>query len=294
MLKYTLTGFADEISPDLNVQMDVMESLNIHHIEMRGVDGKSLCDYSLEDAAKIKQRLDERGFRLSAIGSPLGKIQITDPFEPHYEFFLHVCDLAKLFETRRIRIFSYYIPDGADPTVYRDEVMRRTEAFVKEAARRGIILQHENEKGIYGETSERCLDLMKQFFGPSFQCNLDPGNFVCCGEDSFPGAYEKLKPYTSYLHIKDAVRVDNRSTIVPAGEGNAHIKDILQDLFRSGYQGFLSLEPHLYSFTGFASLVRSDHAKLEEDKGQGAVLFAKATDALRKILSEIEAERPVL
>lgn len=287
MLKYRLTGFADEISPDLNVQMDVMDSLNIHYIEMRGVEGRSLCDHTLDEAKEIKRRLDERGFKLSAIGSPLGKIQITDPFEPHYDFFRHVCDLAELFEIQRIRIFSYYIPDGEDPASYRDEVMWRTEAFVKEAIQRNLILQHENESGIYGDTSERCLDLMKQFYGTSFQCNLDPGNFICCGEEAYP-AYERLKPYTSYLHIKDACRADGKHWIVPAGEGEAHIKDILQDLSDSGFEGFLSLEPHLYNFTGFTSLVKSDHAKLEEDKGQGAELFAKATEALREILTELK------
>ena len=108
MLKYTLTGFADEISPDLNVQMDVLDSLDIHHIEMRGVDGRNLCDYSLEEAKTVKKRMDERGFSLSAVGSPLGKIKITDPFEPHFEKFCHACDLAELFkvfgDSTRIRI----------------------------------------------------------------------------------------------------------------------------------------------------------------------------------------------
>ena len=82
MLKETLTGFADEISPDLNVQMDVLDSLDIHYIEMRGVDGRNLCDYSLEEARTVKTRLCERDFALSAVGSPIGKIKISDPFEP--------------------------------------------------------------------------------------------------------------------------------------------------------------------------------------------------------------------
>ena len=140
MLNYTLTGFADEISPDLNIQMDVLDALDIHYIEMRGVDGRNLCDYPLSEAASVKKRLDERGFALSAIGSPLGKIPVTDPFEPHYEKFLHACDLAELFETPNIRIFSFYIPDGEDPDSYRDEVLRRLSAMVREAQRRGLVL----------------------------------------------------------------------------------------------------------------------------------------------------------
>ena len=115
MLKETLTGFADEISPDLDVQMDVLDSLDIHYIEMRGVDGRNLCDYSLEEARTVKKRLCERKFALSAVGSPIGKIKISDPFEPHFEKFCHACDLAEFFETPRIRIFSFYIPTEEDP-----------------------------------------------------------------------------------------------------------------------------------------------------------------------------------
>ena len=110
MLKYILSGFADEISPDLDKQMQVLDSLDIHYIEARGVDGRNLCDYTLEEAKAVKKRLDEHGISLSAIGSPIGKIQITDPFEPHFEKFCHACDLADLFETKRIRISASIRP----------------------------------------------------------------------------------------------------------------------------------------------------------------------------------------
>ena len=49
---------ADEIDRNLTVQMNVMESLGIHHIEMRGVNGKNLCDCTLEEAKEIKAQLE--------------------------------------------------------------------------------------------------------------------------------------------------------------------------------------------------------------------------------------------
>lgn len=282
MLKYTLTGFADEISPDLNVQMDVIETLDIHHIEMRGVDGRNLCDYTLEEAAVVKARLDARGIKLSAIGSPLGKIQITDPFEPHFEKFCHACDLAKLFETPYIRIFSFYIPKGEDPAIYRDEVMRRMSAFVEEAKRRGIILLHENEKGIYGDIPERCLDLMEQFYGDNFKCTFDPANFVQCGVNVYPHAYELLAPYIAYMHVKDAHLSDGHVTV--AGRGDGGVKDLLTKLSEACFEGYLSLEPHLSNFVGFSDLEEDASSQLKEDAGNGAKLFAAAVAALRSLL----------
>lgn len=285
MLNYTLTGFADEISPDLDVQMDVLESLNIRHIEMRGVDGRNLCDYTLSEAALVKKRLDERGFALSAVGSPLGKILITDPFEPHYEKFLHACDLAALFETPLIRVFSFYIPDGADPASYRDEVLRRLSRMVSEAQRRGITLLHENEKKIYGDIPQRCLDLMQELSCAHFRTTFDPANFVQCGVRVYPDAYELLAPYIAYMHIKDAFLSDGHVTV--SGRGDGGLPQILQSLSDSGFTGFLSLEPHLTNFVGFSDLEQGASSSLKEDAGMGARLFAAAANALHSLLAQL-------
>jgi sugar phosphate isomerase/epimerase len=94
MSKFILSAFADEIDPELKIQMDVLDQHGIRYIEMRGVNGRSFVQYTLEEARAIKKQLDERGFRLSAIGSPIGKIGITDDFEPHFELFRHTLELA--------------------------------------------------------------------------------------------------------------------------------------------------------------------------------------------------------
>ena len=100
MYKFILSGFADEIHPNLDVQMEALKKLRISHIEMRGVNGKNLSDCTLEEAAAIKKELDNNGFSLSSIGSPIGKIKITEDFEPHFEKFLHVLELAKLMNAQ--------------------------------------------------------------------------------------------------------------------------------------------------------------------------------------------------
>ena len=152
MSRFFLSAFADEIDPRLDVQMDVLEQHGIGYIEVRGVGGKNITQHSLDEVRELKRQLDKRGFRISAVGSPIGKIAITDDFGPHLELFRHTLEIAKILETRYIRMFSFYIPEGDKPENYRDEVMDRWKRFLEAAEGTGIMLLHENEKGIYGDT----------------------------------------------------------------------------------------------------------------------------------------------
>ena len=151
-----LSGFADEIDPSLEKQIEVIKKLGMNHIEMRGVNGKGLVEYTLDEVREIKKELDENGIRLSSIGSPIGKIKITDDFEPHFELFRHTVEIAKIMEVPYIRMFSFFIPENEDPAIYKDEVFARLSRFVEYAKEHGVILLHENEKDIYGDTAARC------------------------------------------------------------------------------------------------------------------------------------------
>lgn len=143
------------------------------------------------------------------------------------------------------------MPEGEEPDKFRDEVMRRMDRMVEYAAGRNVVLLHENEKGIYGDSAARCLDLMKLFYGDHFRCTFDFANFVQCGQDTLE-AYEMLRPYISYIHVKDALR--ENGDVVPAGAGDGNVAEILNRLDEEGYAGFLSLEPHLADFAGLKSL----------------------------------------
>lgn len=288
-----MTGFADEIDPLLDVQMRVLEKLHISHIEMRGVDGRNFVEYTEEEAKELKKRLKERGFLLSAIGSPLGKIRITDDFDPHMELFKHTVELAHIMETPNIRMFSFYGPEETknlpeEPTPgrgrtysWRDRVMERLGQFADYAAANDVILLHENEKGIYGEMAEGCLDILKQFGGEHFKAVFDFANFVQAGQDTLE-AYERLKPYIAYVHVKDALFRDG--SVVPAGHGDGNVKEILGRLKADGYRGYLSLEPHLSEFTGFSSLERDGRIG---KRLSGEEAFTLAHDALKGILEKL-------
>lgn len=281
--KLIITGFADEIAPELSLQIETLKQLGINYIEMRGVNGRPLVAHSLDEVWEIKRTLDENGIKLSSVGSPIGKIQITDPFEDHFELFKRTVAIAKILNTRYIRMFSFFIPKGADPESFEPEVFARLEKFVRYAQEQDIVLLHENEKDIYGDNAPRCLKLMERFYGENFKAVFDFANFIQVGQPTLE-AYEKLHPYIAYVHIKDALMDNGR--VVPAGEGDGAVQEILSRLFASGYNGFLSLEPHLAGFTGFGALEKGNPTKVLLQL-TGAETYTIAFNALQKILANL-------
>ncbi|MBI3990595.1 MAG: sugar phosphate isomerase/epimerase [Candidatus Omnitrophica bacterium] len=242
-MAFLLSGFGDEISPDLKEQLGVLVSEGIRHLEIRGVDKKNVLDLTRDDMDKIKKELHSAGIGISAVGSPIGKINIKDDFSAHIKLFENALDIAKFFETPYVRIFSYYITEGDSHLKYRDEVMRRMEKKAILAKKAGITLVLENEHGIYGDTPERCLDIFNKVGMANLRATFDPGNYVFEGVAPFNRAYPLLEEFIEYIHIKDARIKDKEMT--PAGEGDGEIREVLTALNKKGYRGFLSIEPHL-------------------------------------------------
>ena len=278
---FTYSAFADEISPDLQTQMEVLGRYGIAYIEARGIDGKNIADYTPGQAKEIKKILDNNGFKLSALGSPIGKIHITDDFAPELKRFENMLELADIFETPYIRMFSFFM-EAADAPKYRDAVLERWQQYIDAAKGHSVILLHENEKDIYGDTALRCKDLLDTLHCDYLKATFDPANFVQCGEDVWQ-ASELLKNDIAYVHIKDAKAADG--SVVPAGQGDGHVVKILTHLMQDGFNGFLSLEPHLGDFEGFADLEKQT-AMVKKEAG-GAEKFDVAFTALSKIITGI-------
>ncbi|OQB14338.1 MAG: Xylose isomerase-like TIM barrel [Firmicutes bacterium ADurb.Bin193] len=283
MARFILSAFADEIHESLDIQIDNLKKHGIKYIEFRSLEGKNVCDHTIEEIKRIKTELDKNGIKVSAIGSPIGKIKITDDFAPELKRFSHIIEIAKIMEAKYIRMFSFYIEEGQNPDDFRDEVIKRWQEYIRLAEGKGVILLHENEKGIYGDTSERCLDLLKTLDCDYVKSVFDPANFVQCEATVYPEAFEILAEYSVYFHIKDALAGDGRN--VPAGMGDGKIGEILSALKSRGYEGFLSLEPHLGNFKGFAGL-ELDSQKLGEQEA-GPETFDIAVSALKKLLEKI-------
>ena len=137
-----ISGFADEINKDFDIQLSVLKELGQEYVELRSADGTGVADLSLEMASELGERMKAAGIRVSSVGSPIGKIKITDDFEPHFETYRHVVELAKLWGVRYIRMFSFYIPEGEDPAQYKEITGKRMEPFLAFLE----LLQHKNKK----------------------------------------------------------------------------------------------------------------------------------------------------
>lgn len=282
MLNVRISGFADEISPDLNKQIAVLNALDIRYMELRSVDKINIADFTLDFAKEVKTKLDANGISVSAIGSPIGKIKLSEDFDAHFEKFKHVVELAKLFGTRYIRIFSFYMEDGDDIDSKFDEVVSKLGKLVAYAKEQDVVLIHENEKKIFGDSPERCARLFDSLYCESFKCTFDPANFVQCGADTL-NAYGLLEKYLHYMHIKDARYSD--SIVVPPGTGDGNVKEILKRLSAKGYSGFLSLEPHLKVFEGLAALENGKNESVNENSTfDGPSAYKHAFESLVKIL----------
>lgn len=249
----TLSAFADEISPQPEEQIAVLARHGIRHIEFRSIHGKNVLDLSEDEHADFHSQLRQAGFGLSAIGSPIGKIKITDPFEPHIERYEIALKLASYYQTPRIRIFSFYMPEGENPADHRDEVVRRMKVLATMAEERGVSLFLENEKGIYGDNAERSHDLITAVGSSALGHAFDPANYLEVGQD-INQAWELLRPQVTHFHVKDYCVETHKN--VPAGQGNGQIPRLIADAVLHGYKGFCTLEPHLvvaekfYGFTG--------------------------------------------
>lgn len=278
MSQYILSAFADEASPLFYEQIDAMRESGITHLELRGVNGRNISSMTREEVRCAKYMLDGAGLSVWSIGSPVGKIKITDPFEPHLDSFKRMLDAAVICEASVMRIFSFYdVKTDADKA----EAIRRLQILAETAKGSGVLLCHENEKGIYGDTAENCVEILAAV--PELGSVFDPANFIQCGVDPLT-AWGVLAEKTTYLHIKDALQ---SGKVVPAGCGVGNLPAIVADFGARGGK-VLSIEPHLTVFKGLADLEEDQKTDIDPYSYPSARdAFRVAAGAIRGIVEMI-------
>lgn len=268
-----ISAFADEISDDLETQMRVLQANGVGFIELRGVWGKNVLALDADEVRAVKQAAQAQGIGFSAVGSPLGKFPLDGDFAWQMEGLKRALEYAHILEAPYIRLFSFYMPEGEDPSIYRAQVLDWLGQMVTEAEKADIVLAHENEKGIYGDTGARCLDLYSSLRSPAFTGIFDFANFVQCGQRPYEDCWKPLQAYIRYFHVKDAL-ADGQ--VVPAGMGDGDVEKILAEALANGFDDFLTLEPHL-------SLAEANYGRTSPE------LFHTAAAALHTLLARLSA-----
>jgi len=256
--RWPLSAFGDEVAVDLDEQLAALAAEGIGHVELRSAWGVNVVDMDAALLDRAARELEAAAAGVSAIGSPVGKASLDGDPSEELGRLRAALDAAERLSARLVRVFSFYVPDGRYAE-RRDEVLRRMSAWATEAAARGVILVHENESNIYGDTAERCRDLVESVGSPALRVAFDPANFVQCGVRPMTEAWPLLREHVAHVHIKDAVAVARDApypapapegalmlSVRPAGEGDGEVRDLLRELDRCGYEGFLTLEPHLH------------------------------------------------
>ena len=270
-----LSAFADEVTDDFLEQVRYLAKEGVGYIEPRFVGGRNLMDLSKGELDEVWKMIQDHGLKVSAIGSPIGKVKLDEPFEPHLDKFKHAIELAVFLETPFIRMFSYYAPEGENIDDYRDQVMDRMAAKTDLLGDVDVTMVHENEAHIYGHTAENCVEMVEAVGSEKLRLAYDPANFVW-GEkitNNVEVCWPVMKPYVVHIHIKDWKLGATDVGSIP-GEGDGQIKELLAELAAMNYDGCMTMEPHLQEGGQFGGTT-------------GGELFSKAIAAVRELSAEV-------
>lgn len=274
---FRLSAFADEIDPDPQKQIEVLKACGVRHIELRSILKTNVLDLTDLQVAELKSLLKQHGFRLSAIGSPIGKVKIDEPFALHLKRFQRALEVCKVFEAPNIRLFSYYLPENDVWDNWRRDVLDRMWDKIELAEKAGVRLLHENEHKIYGDDPERVKDLLETVLEQTdsryFAAIYDPANYVFGGFDPWHG-WQLTKTWTVHFHIKDWVHGEMHGRV--AGDGAGRIPEVMAEAVAMNFDGFATLEPHLLGGGPTGGVT-------------GPELFPRAVAAYKKILDQVGA-----
>lgn len=271
---FKISAFSDEVFDSLLDQINFLTNNNIKYIELRSINKENIINIKDDLLYEYSSLLKQYGIKVSAIASPIGKSDIIDDFNSFYTSLERAINVAAIFKTRLIRIFSFYNNHNIPEEEYRRNVIARLKKATELASENNIILVHENEKDIYGHSAVNCLDLVENINSDYFKLAYDPGNFVWNESisDNVDTCYKLLKKQVAHVHIKDWKIGQVVSGEIP-GRGDAQIKKLLLNLHNDGYNGFLTLEPHLGKGLHSGGVTSSEH-------------FILAVDALKKMCND--------
>lgn len=251
-----LTGFADEAATDIDGQIRATKELGWNYIEARSVDGKNIHD--LEEAAFdiVCRKLDAAGIQINAFGSAIANWskQVTDPMDVTLSEVGRAIPRMKRLGAKIIRIMSFAVLKDCGPDDQMEkERFKRLRDIVKRFTDEGLTPVHENCMNYGGMGWPYTLKLIENV--PGLKLVFDTGNPVFavdrsrpepCPQQSVWEFYSRVRPHIAHVHIKDGyVTPEGKHIFTFAGEGQGDTRLVMRDLLETGYEGGISIEPHL-------------------------------------------------
>lgn len=268
-----LTGFADEASTGLEGQIRATRELGWRHLEARNIDGVNLTSVDEATFEVVHEKLEEAGIRVSCFGSAVANWakKITEPPESSYEELARAIPRMHRMGVEMIRVMSFSTPREriGDPAIAA-EAIGRMKVLARMAEEGGVTLVHENCDGWGAASYEHTLRLLEQVDSPALKLVFDTGNPVfhddLRGEPPYRKQdalefYHRVKDHVVYVHIKDGRMVDGKVRFTFAGEGDGHVRQVCADLRDRGYDGGISIEPHLAAVVHDPSVTSSEEVK---------------------------------
>ncbi len=290
-MPWILSGFADEAAPDVDGQIAALAEGGVSHIDLRVVDGINIVELPVEHARQVRRKLDKAGIKVNMFGSPIGKIDLADDFQIDVKRMEHLNEMRQVFGAGAVRLFSYFNKKAQAPAEqWEQQSLDRLRQLIGLAAQYDLVLYHEHEPGVYGgdlKTVKVLRDELHRAHPDRFRLIFDFDNFNQAGDDVW-GCYQELKDVVGAIHLKESHKQPDGSFMhVPAGEGDGQIERILGDLARRGWEGSLTLEPHLARSAAVLSTGPHGLANQKLADLTHAQCFVLAAQAAKTILKKI-------
>lgn len=283
-MSWILSAFADEAGPTTDEQIAALQRAGYHWIDPRLVEGHNISELPVPLAREVAAKLAGVGIGVNMFGSPLGKIDLADDFQIDLNKLRHLGALAEVFDCRSVRIFSYFNKGGLPVAVWREQALDRLGQLRELAAELGLVLYHENEKHIFGDILEH-VQAIAALRNEHFKLIFDFDNYNQCGNDTWQN-WEALRDQTDAIHLKDS-DAQNQHTVV--GQGAGQVEKILRDAVARGWQGPLSLEPHLKHSGAVAATGPSGQANQSFRDLSPADCFHIAATGAQELLTKVGA-----
>lgn len=285
-MEWILSAFSDEAGASCEEQIAALQRASLTHIDLRSVDGFNISELPHDNAREVKKKLDDAGITVNMFGTPLGKIDIGEDFESDRQKLHHLGEIAPVLDCFALRIFSYYNKENRSEDEFQQESLRRLNLLKEDARRFGLVLFHENEHGIFGDTIERSLILAEELRDEkTFKLIFDFDNYNHAGDDVWQN-WERLRNATDAFHLKDSTKEQQH---VPVGQGNGRVREILRDAHERGWIGPLSVEPHL----SHSKAVRATNVSGQENEEYGKLplpdSFHAAVTIAQQLIEDVGA-----